>query len=142
MKRKIEVPKGTKLRKINISRKTAECPKCGCISKRHSLGNRYLHELGSSMGKPVMVEVTYSKHYCLHCRKHFSLTMDYLAPPRCQYTNRVRKVAIELVRNQSFTYEQASIRMKNKNLVDVPITTIFDWVSQENWDLLEKAELV
>ena len=67
-----------KFRKINLSRKEIYCPKCNTLSKRHSEGRRRLREVG--INSPVVLEVTYSKHYCLNCRKHFSQPMDHLAP--------------------------------------------------------------
>ena len=75
------------------------CPKCGTVSKRHSIGRRRLREVGISA--PTVLEVTYSKHYCVNCRKHFSLPMDHLAQPSGRFTNRVRRTAVDLVVKQS-----------------------------------------
>ncbi len=123
------IPRGTKIRKINLSRKTAPCPRCSAISKRHSIGHRRLREVGIS--GPTVLEVTYSKHYCVNCRKHFSLPMDHLAQPSGRFTNRVRRTAVDLVVKQSLTLEKATQRMRQKYHVHVPPTTLHDWVVAE-----------
>jgi transposase len=122
------VSRGTKIRKINLSRKTAPCPRCDTISKRHSIGKRRLREVGISA--PAILEVTYSKHYCVNCRKHFSLPMDHLAQPSGRFTNRVRRTAVDLVVNQSMTLEKATQRMNQKYYVHVPRSTLHDWLWQ------------
>jgi transposase len=126
---KVVAPRGTKFRKINMSRKTSPCPKCGEMSKRHSIGRRRLREVGIS--GPTVLEVTYSKHYCEKCRKHFSLPMDHLAQPSGRFTNRVRRTAVDLVIKQALTLEKATQRMRQKYYVHVPPTTLHDWVVAE-----------
>ncbi len=126
----VEVPpRGTKVRKINLSRKSATCPRCGTVSKRHSVGHRRLREVGIS--SPTVLEVTYSKHYCVNCRKHFSLPMDHLALPSGRFTNRVRRTAVDLVVKHDLTLEKATMRMRQKYHVHVPPTTLHDWVVAE-----------
>ncbi|MHC4884608.1 MAG: hypothetical protein ACYTGH_05935 [Planctomycetota bacterium] len=129
MSRKVAVPRGTKVRRINLSRKLAPCPRCNHMGKRHSLGRRRLREVGIS--GPTLLEVTYSKHYCIHCRRHFSLSMDHLAMPSGRFTNRVRRTAVDLVVKQSLTLEKAAQRMRQKYHVHVPPTTLHDWVVAE-----------
>lgn len=129
MVRKAKIPEGTKVRRINLSRKVVPCPRCGLNAKRHSLGKRYLHEV--SLESPTMLEVKYSKHYCVRCRRHFSLPMDHLAPPSGRFTNRVHRTAVGLVIKQCLTLKKASQRMRQKYHVHVPPTTIHDWVSSE-----------
>jgi len=123
------MPRGTKVRKINLSRKTAPCVKCGTLSKRHSIGRRRLREVGVS--GPTLLEITYSKHYCVTCRKHFSLPMDHIAQPSGRFTNRVRRTAVDLVVKQSLTLEKATLRMRQKYHVHIPPTTLHDWVVAE-----------
>ncbi len=127
--RKLAVPRGTRVRRINLSRKQAVCPRCRRLCKRHSLGTRRLREVGIS--GPTLLEVTYSKHYCEDCRRHFSLPMDHLAMPSGRFTNRVRRTAIDLVVKQSMTLEKATQRMRQKYHVHVPPTTLHDWVVAE-----------
>jgi transposase len=129
MPSKLIMPRGIKFRKINLSRKAAHCPRCNKLSKRHSMGRRRLREVGIS--GPTVLEVTYSKHYCENCRKHFSLPMDHLALPSGRFTNRVRKTAVELVIKQALTLEKATQRMRLKYYVHVPPTTLHDWVVAE-----------
>ncbi len=126
---KVVAPRGTKFRKINMSRKVANCPRCNTPSKRHSIGRRRLREVGIS--GPTILEVTYSKHYCESCRKHFSLSMDHLALPSGRFTNRVRRTAVDLVIKQAMTLEKATQRMRQKYYVHVPPTTLHDWVVAE-----------
>ena len=126
MSRKLSIPRGTKIRRINLSRKIAPCPRCGTASKRHSLGKRKLREVGISA--PTMLEVIYSKHYCTTCRRHFSLPMEHLALPSGRFTNRVRRTAVDLVTKQDLTLEKATKRMELKYHVHVPPTTLHDWV--------------
>ena len=129
MLHKTVIPRGTKLRRINLSRKTAPCLRCGQISKRHSIGTRHLREVGISA--PVILEVIYSKHYCTKCRKHFSLPMEHLAQPSGRFTNRVRRTAMGMVLDLSMTLEKASQRMRQKYYVHVPATTLHEWCSME-----------
>lgn len=116
-------------RRIIISRKLARCPLCGEISKRHSTGRRWLHDVGVSA--PVILDVTYSKHFCARCQRHFSLPMDHLAPLRGRFTHRVRRVAVGLVVSGALTLESASFRMRQRYFVHVPPTTLHDWVLAE-----------
>lgn len=120
------LPRGTKVRKLNLARREKECPQCGEISKRHSIGARRLREVGLS--GPTVLEVTYSKHYCERCQRHFSLPMDHLAPPSGRFTNRVRRTAVDLVLKQKMTLEKAAGTMMQKYHVHVPPTTLHEWV--------------
>ncbi len=113
-------------RRVTISRKAAPCPRCGEMSGSHSFGRRRLHEIGVS--KPTVLHVTYSKHYCGTCRKHFSLSMDHLAPPAGRFTHRVRRAAVDLVLRHALTLGNASRHMRRRYWVHVPPTTIHDWV--------------
>ncbi len=126
MSRKLTIPRGTKIRKINLSRKVSPCPRCNHMGKRHSLGYRKLREIGIS--GPTILEIVYSKHYCTQCRRHFSQIMDHLAMPSGRFTNRVRKTAVDLVVKQSMTLEKATQRMRQKYHVHVPPTTLHDWI--------------
>lgn len=118
--------KTVKTRRIIMARRSALCPACGAACKRHSNGRRRLREIGVT--GPTVVEVTYSKHYCERCRKHFSLPMDHLAPAYGRFTNRVRRTAVELVVSQALTLDKATQRMRQKYFVHVPPTTLHDWV--------------
>lgn len=115
-----------KTRRIIMTRRSALCPTCGAACKRHSNGCRRLREIGVT--GPTVVEVTYSKHYCERCRKHFSLPMDHLAPAHGRFTHRVRRTAVELVVSQALTLDKATQRMRLKYFVHVPPTTLHDWV--------------
>ena len=119
--------RGVKCRRMNLSRKTAPCPKCSTVSKRHSIGQRTLREVGIS--SPTILEITYSKHYCMTCRKHFSIPMDHLAQPSGRFTNRVRRTAVALVVKEALTLEKATLRMRQKYYVHIPPTTLHDWVA-------------
>jgi len=118
-----------KVRQINLSRKNVECPRCGSESKRHSLGHRWLRDVG--IHEPVILEVIYSKHYCVKCERHFNLPMEHLAQERLNFTNRVQRTAVDLVAKQGFTLQRANEFMKMKYHVHVPATTIHDWVATD-----------
>lgn len=113
-------------RRINMSRKAAFCPRCGGLGVRHSIGRRTLREVGVS--GPVLLTVTYSKHYCEACRRHFSLPMEHLAAPKAHFTNRVRRAAVDMVLRNAMSLEEASRRMRGRYYVHVPVTTLHDWV--------------
>ena len=129
MSRKLIFLRGTKIRKINLSRKSYLCPRCNTIGKRHSIGKRILREIGVS--GPTVLEVTYSKHYCIRCQKHFSIPMNHLAMFAGRFTNRARKAAVDLVTKQSMTFEDATAYMRQKYHVHIPPTTLHDWVAAE-----------
>ncbi len=62
------------------------------------LASRTLHDLGDSRsGRPVDLVVTYSKHHCRHCGRHFAIDLSDLALPKCLYTRRVQQLAVRLV---------------------------------------------
>ncbi|MCX7934632.1 MAG: hypothetical protein N3A66_05160 [Planctomycetota bacterium] len=126
MASKTVLPRGVKIRKINLSRKVAPCVKCGTLSKRHSLGQRRLREVG--VAGPTILHITYSKHYCPVCERHFNLPMEHLAQPGSNFTNRVHRLAVELVTRHNFTLEKAKEILKQKYHVHVPVTTIHEWV--------------
>ena len=118
-----------KCRRMNLSRETAPCPRCTTESRRHSTGRRTLREIGVS--SPTVLEIIYSKHHCVTCRKHFSIPMDHLAQPSGRFTNRVRHTAVALVVKEGLTLEKATQRMQLKYHVHVPPTTLHDWVVDE-----------
>jgi len=117
------------VRKINLSFKRAPCPRCGSVSKRHSVGDRRLSEIGIS--KPTVLEVKVSKHFCNKCRKHFTVDANHIAQPSCRYTNRVRRTAVNLVQSESLTLEKAAHKMRQKYHVRIPSTTLHDWLVAE-----------
>jgi len=129
MSRKFTVLKGTKIRRLCLSRKKCRCPRCQTSSKRHSVCKRRLREVGIS--GPTILEITYSKHYCINCRRHFSQPMDHLAMPSGRFTNRVRRTSINLIVKQAMTLEKASVHMRKKYHVHIPPTTLYDWVVAE-----------
>ena len=55
------------------------CPRCGHFAYRHKSGQRTLHDLGDlAAGCPIDLLVTYSSHYCSHCRKYFNSDLSDL----------------------------------------------------------------
>ena len=119
----------TSIRQINLSRKMVPCPKCQTMSKRHCNSVRIIKEV--ALRVPKMLKITYSKHYCVTCKKHFSLPMGQIARSGSQFTNRVRRIAVDLVMMQALTLEKASQKMSEKYKVHVPATTLHDWVVEE-----------
>lgn len=121
------VPAKTQPRRINLSRKTCPCPTCRTQSKRHSEGKRRLREVGIT--KPTTLEVTYSKHYCPTCRKHFAYPMEHFAVPGARFTRRVQRIAMDLYHRDGLTLERVTLRMRARHHVHVPPTTLCDWVA-------------
>lgn len=118
----------SKVRSVNISRRMANCPRCGRDSKRHSEGIRRLHEIGV-IDQTVIIERR-SKHFCTHCNKAFSAPSP-IAPKAGRYTFRVRRVAVDLICREQMTLEAASWMMLVRYKVRVAPTTIHDWVVGE-----------
>jgi len=115
-----------RVRLVDLSRKMTDCPKCETPSKRHSVGYRYVNEVG--LAEPVVLEIRASKHRCTSCKKIFSYPTGYISPPGSQYTNRVIRTAIDLHVEQDMTYREVCERMLEKYHVDIPLTTINEWV--------------
>jgi hypothetical protein len=66
------------------------CPRCGHSSYRDGLGRRSLHDLGCPLrGRPRVLVVVYSRHFCTRCQRYFGAEMSDLAPPGSHYTGRV-----------------------------------------------------
>lgn len=119
----------TKILRITITRTTAKCPLCGATAKRHSTATRTLREVGHS--RPAALLVTYSKHRCTACRRTFSVDMSHLATKGARFTRRVRGCALDLVIRKGLTLEAASLRMRQRHFVHVPMSTIHDWAAAE-----------
>lgn len=98
---------------------------CGAICKKHSKGERKLHDLGET--GPRLWKVVYGKYRCRNCRKIFSIKTP-MAEPHSQYTRRVINLAIRLSRVN--TLEKTSEILLSKYYVRVPITTLHDWIAE------------
>ena len=85
-----------------------------------------MHDLG--VGRPRILEITYSKHYCVNCRKHFSVRMDHLAQNGARYTHKVHRIAVDYVINQSMTLRKVALKMKEKHHVNVSESIVHKWV--------------
>ena len=127
MARGLVIGEGVKIRALNLSRKVVDCPTCQTPAKRHSLGHRWIRDIGTT--SPAIIEITFSKHYCPKCDQHFNLPTEHLAPARSNFTNRVHKTAIDLVRHGN-THTEASKFMEKKYNVHVPASTIAEWVNE------------
>lgn len=109
---------------VSISKSNAPCPKCGSVSKRHSINSRIVQHLGVDC--PCRLKIVYSKHYCKSCNKYFSNNSgSYIPYGRSRYSSSVHSKAVELYNNMSLT--AASDLLKEYYHVKVPPTTIYDW---------------
>ena len=105
------------------------CRLCGCRAGRYAAASRTLHDLGDlCSGRPVDLVVTYSKHRCPHCGRHFSVDLSDLALPKCLYTRRVQRMAVRLVAEDGLPYQAASWHLWRDHRVFVPYATIHIWV--------------
>lgn len=118
-----------KVKIIKIAHKTYKCPRCNKIAKRHSLGKRYVRDASKDI--PTMLEIRYSKHYCLHCRRFFSVPMNHIAKKGGRFSNKVVHLAIELACRECKTLERTSEIMEEKYHVKVPPQTLHDWIVEE-----------
>jgi transposase-like protein len=90
-----------------------------------------MHDLcraGGSRG--LDIHVSHSKHQCSSCKRCFNANMNDLAPPKSQYTHRVRLEAIRLVLGSGLSYRSASKRLRRDFHVLVPFATIHNWVEE------------
>ena len=118
---------GVKIRKADFNMRQAPCPECGRTCKRHSLGHRWLRDVG--IRSPACIEVTYSKHYCPVCNMYFNNKMGNIAPAGSNYSNRVVSTSVDLVA-KGLSLMAAKDHMLAKYHVTVPATTIHDWVKE------------
>ena len=105
------------------------CLRCGHLAYRHKSGQRTLHDLGDlKTGRPIDLLVTYSSHYCSHCRKYFNVDLSNLALPGSHYTRRVIQLAVRLVVEDGLPYRPASWHLWRDHRGFVPFATIQNWV--------------
>ena len=102
------------------------CPACGTPSPKRSTGTRRLRDLG--VGRPVVLEIRYSKHRCPRCQKYFNALMDDLAEPGGLYTQRVRTTALAKVLVDGLPLGTVQEQMLREFYVHVPPTTLDRWV--------------
>lgn len=111
-------------RQITVSRKKAPCPKCRRECQKHSTASRKIHDLGTN--EPVVIEAIHTKHFCPVCRKHFSVQVPGV-DAGSRYTQRVKELAVSLVRKNEMTFRTAAAVLQKQYWVRVPPTTIHDW---------------
>jgi hypothetical protein len=105
------------------------CPQCGQPASRHRSYRRRLHDLGDLLsGRPCILEVSYSQHYCSACQKYFNFDLSDLAVPKSLYTHRVQDLAVRLVIEDGLPYRTASWHLWRDHRVFVPFATIQNWV--------------
>lgn len=115
-------------RRVNIARRHAFCPICSSAGKRHSTGERRLSDLGTD--GPVEIVLTFSKHYCPKCRKHFTPHANNIVADRSKYTNRVKAKALELLFKGGLNLPQTCHRMRDRYHVILHESTIHDWKAE------------
>lgn len=122
---KATVLPGTQVRRINLSQRFAPCVHCGTPSSRHSEGTRRLKEIGEN--GPTVLLVTYSKHYCKQCQRHFSLKLDNLANPGKRFTKQAHQIALELAAS-GLTLEEVTQRMRCLYHVHIAPSSLHNWI--------------
>ena len=105
---------------------TRRCPICGTSSPKRSTGRRQVRDLG--MGRPVVLEIYYSKHRCPRCQRYFNAPMEDLAEPGGLYTQGVRAAALAKVLGDGLPLETVQEQMLREFYVHVPPTTLDRWV--------------
>ena len=105
------------------------CPHCGYNCRKHRTGHRKLRHLGNrSKGRPVLIELAYSVHYCPKCKIHFNVDTTNVAAPGSHYTHAVVELAIRVVVEDGLPYREASWHLWRDHRVFVPFATIQNWV--------------
>jgi transposase len=116
----------TRVRKRSRNYASRRCPVCGSSSPRRSTGTRQLRDLG--VGRPVVLDIHYSKHRCPQCQRYFNAPMSDLAEPGGLYTHRVRTTAVAKVLVDHLPLEAVQEQMFREFHVHVPPTTLDRWV--------------
>jgi transposase-like protein len=105
------------------------CPTCHRPAGRYGVGTRTLHDLGNTRsGRPLDLIVTFSRHRCRPCGRHFTADLTDLALPKCLYTRRVQQLAVRLVAEDGLPYRSVSWHLWRDHRVFVPYATIQNWV--------------
>ncbi len=104
-----------------------KCPKCYTESPRRSKGKRELNDLGLEV--PVVIEVTYSKHYCPICEEYFNAPIP-IADPGSHFTVRVKEKVMGSIVQDGMPIERVSERMFRDFNVCVSPATIWSWIQQ------------
>ncbi len=114
-------------RSRNYSRRP--CPWCERSCYRKRTVERRLHDVGDLVtGRPRIIQLTYSQHYCCKCNSYFNVDMSDLALPKSHYTHRVVALAVRLVVEDGLPYRAASWHLWRDHRVFVPFATIQNWV--------------
>ena len=109
--------------------KNRPCPRCGKCCGRDHVFTRILHDVGDLVsGRPRDIQLVYSQHYCLRCRKYFNADTSDYARPNAHYTHRVVSLAVRLVVEDGLPYQAASWHLWRDHRVFVPFATIQNWV--------------
>ncbi len=118
-----------RLQRCSRNYRRRRCPGCGRPAYRYDRGRRTLHDVGDLRdGRPLDLQVVYSKHRCDRCRRRFAADLSDLAPPGSHYTQRVIAVAVRLAVEDSLPYRVASWHLWRDHRVFVPFATIQNWV--------------
>lgn len=124
-------------RRVSYSRTKANCPRCGSEWKKHSTCSRTLREIG--LGEAVEIIATYTKHFCRKCHKHFCVQVPEAAAGS-RYTNRVKELAMSLVRKNGMTLAAACATLLKQYHVNLRPTTLHDWLANDREPQPETAE--
>jgi hypothetical protein len=126
---RIEDLPAARLRRCRRSHRSLPCPRCGRDAGRHAVAVRILHDLGDPVGgRPIDLEVTFSRHRCPACGCCFAADLSDLASPYCQYTRRVQDMAVRLVAEDGMPCRDASWHLWRDHRVFAPYATIQNWV--------------
>jgi hypothetical protein len=105
------------------------CPVCGHSAYRDRVCTRRFHDLGDlATGRPRVIALTFSQHYCTPCDRYFGADTLDLADPDARYTRRVVLLAVRLVAEDGLPYRTASWHLWRDHRVFVPFATIQNWV--------------
>jgi len=107
-------------KKVTEVVKVANCPTCSRGAKRHSNGRKKMKDIQG------VLEVYYSKHYCVYCAKNFvNPAVQTYGPLKCRSTWAFVRKALDLMNN--LTLEKAAEQLKRDTGNVMSPTTLHDW---------------
>lgn len=112
------------MKTIKISRyaKSAECPRCGWESFRHSRKNRVLKDING------IVHLTFSMHLCTRCKRAFvNPAVKNLCGGTKAYTCAFRNEAVRLLIEENLHLADAYIVVLKRLGHSLAPSTLHDW---------------
>jgi transposase-like protein len=115
-----------RVRPVKLSRAKAKCPECSEDCPRVATSTRFVRDIGTH--EPILLEIIYSKHLCQKCQKSFPISMEHIAEPKSNFSNKIRDTLVYLVMEQGFSEFAALNRARHLYHVTVPKEKLSRWL--------------